>query len=566
MKHTELKLYILDAIAGAGKTRAIIYDSVRNAANNERVLIIQETLDLLDQTYVDINNWIKQRAITDVKVKRIHSLSKDSSKGVAGSALERCRSNHAGEILLLTKETFFEIRTRGYDFTGWVGYVDEFLNPFNVTKLSTEWKSAEVFESLYIPIEEDREFNEIGPSSELYKILKSKPDDYAYNAMKESGVIRSLSAPYIRCFIDDKKEHLATLITPDIFQNFKEVTICGAKYNYHEMSMFWRDYDILESPLKSELLEVKTEATVCIAYVNKVRWSSSLKRSSDLMSAIGKSLNEWFVNENYIISEKERFKNDLGIIEWGIDRYTKTETTGGVFIGCNVAGMNNYRQDTNAAFLRSLGRPISWYKAARSIMEFSMSDIFDLEIKCHNAYSAYQFLYRTNIRIPTYKGEINYVVGSELIASTVKEMINSDNVLLYELPVDISEIKDSDMCFAFQRLEWKEEEERVQAECKHMISEINTFLRSALNDTIAIARSKNLAKDKKLWAETQLTNYRKANRIISTKRDKKNLEKIKVAHQLVFGEDNIPEVPEEKSLSEKELVILRALEKLNIIK
>lgn len=477
-QNNQTNISILDAIAGAGKTTITVATAIELAAGGEKVVIIQETQTLLDQTEQDLKEKRSELKEWGVAIHKFHSKSK-TCKSVSGSVINHMTEGDSdNNIVLITKETFLEVRANNLDFNQWHCFFDEFMQPFDVIKLKTEWKSEIAFDSLYVALTSNKEYNEIIPSDELFRVIASSPDDYAYQAMRDDGIIRSLGAPYTKTWLSKDKKHLAVLITPDVFDCFKETTILGAKYHQHELSMFWREYSIQESPLTNKLRKLQPKFYMNIGYFNQFKWSKTFKKEENNMQAIAGGLNEFFDNSTtYILTESDELESDLvGLRKFRYCRKSKTEQQGADFIGCKVAGLNTYRDDTAAAFLNTLSLPDFWYKAAKEIFSFGLSDMHKLELTCHNAYFAYQFIYRTACRNPDFEGAINAVVGSKDIAEQLLAMLpSSASVVVSQIEHDLV-VDDKPSYFAL-RTAWNEDKKAKAKELKELKKELTALIK-----------------------------------------------------------------------------------------
>ncbi|PKG40211.1 DEAD/DEAH box helicase family protein [Psychromonas sp. Urea-02u-13] len=448
-------VYILDAIAGLGKTTAVIAKTIEQAYSGKRVLIVQETMDLLKQTEKDLKAKARDTGSSGIYINSYHSGNTDAP--ISDKVIAKVNNGeYKKQVILITKETFFESMSNGLNGSDCVLYFDEYFSPFNMTSLSVEWESKKAFEHLYTT-KDTGKYKRIKASAELHNLRKTNPNDYAYKAFKSAGVIRALSSDYMECYLRDGKKtsSLYTLITPDIFKSFIEVTLIGAKYEYHELSYFWKDANIQLSPLMKQLRAITPKFNLAIGYFTNQKYSLSMKTSS-FQQCVGSALNSYFANDNYILTEtKSNRKYDLLCVDkYSANPFNNNKITkGAIDIGCKVAGMNSYSSCSNAVYLNSMTMPDEWYKASKEIMNFGAQELYELELHGHISYYAYQYIYRTSIRNPEYSGAVNAVVGSSKIADVLMNMIDSDNIIIQEVPNTLpKEIKELEPSFAAMRL------------------------------------------------------------------------------------------------------------------
>lgn len=434
-----MEIYVLDAKAGAGKTTAVINSIAKN--KDKKYLLVQETKDLISQT---------TKTLDEMGVGYV-AITSDTSKNTTSELIDAVANE--SRVLITTRATFMNVTMAGFKFSGYHCYFDEFPEVFTLVNLKTEWKTAEIFQSLYEVVNEGL-YNEITASKECHELKNTKPSDYALNAMMDAGIIAALTSECHKVFLSPDSKQMGILTTPEIFGGMRSVTLVGAKFDYHEVSLFWKEHEFTESPLQSSLRDVENKANVLIGYFNVNRWSKSLKTEDGQSQIIAGTLNKFFESQDdYLFTENQLMIDEFirsGLRLWKVDKY-KGSSTGAYIVPCKAAGLNDYRECLNAAFMNSMSRDTNYYVAAKAIMGFTAHELFELEVKCHNAYYAYQFCYRTKIREYGFNGEVNFVVGSEMIAKYLSEMIGEGGTVRQsQLTQAMNDVSDHS-CFAYTR-------------------------------------------------------------------------------------------------------------------
>jgi primosomal protein N' len=100
--YENLPIFVFNALAGAGKTYALAKHADELARTGKKILFVQPTIQLIDNTYSDefLARWKP-----DYRIQPIHSGSDNFSRSVKSEILNRMRAEDAGgEILLITHE------------------------------------------------------------------------------------------------------------------------------------------------------------------------------------------------------------------------------------------------------------------------------------------------------------------------------------------------------------------------------------------------------------------------------------------------------------------------------
>lgn len=407
-------LYVLSAIAGAGKTTAVIDAAIKQAKFN-RVVIIQETLDLINQTVRDINN-----ITSDVIVNAITS----NEPNVTRRIFDGCK-DMTPRIMLITHEGFKMAITAGANFEGFIGYWDEFMEVVSVVELKRDLDTT-AFDMSIVEVSKHNKHSVITASDQLKTWMKKgKPSDYGFDGIEQAGIVDMLLADYRVNYLSPDRTYFTSLITPKIFNQFESMTLCGACWNSHEQSMFWGSEGIQVSPLQDSLRQVSINSSVTLGYFTEFQWSQTFINNNRYV--IADILNNVFVDHSdYLYGvNSDVTLPDLKMMASG--KYV--DPAAGAFeIKSKCAGLNKFKDANAAVFLTSMTRPLWFYRQIMEVFNFDLVKLGKLEIECHNAYFAYQFLYRTCIR--KYNGEaVDFVVGSKLIAECVQSMMKCSPLL-----------------------------------------------------------------------------------------------------------------------------------------
>ncbi|WP_330540982.1 hypothetical protein V0242_18575 [Aeromonas hydrophila] len=402
-------IFILSAKAGAGKTTVVIDVAIKQAMVAP-VVIMQETIGLIDQTLIDI----QKKNTSNVQIEKI-----TSNEGNVAQTIYDSVKDKTPRIMLITQAGFKLAMNKGADFSEFIGYWDEFMEVVDVSLVKTELSST-VFDLSHTVLDTEGTHSVITASDQLREwFRKGKPKDWGFDGFDKSGIPEMLLASYRKNFLSKDGRYFTSVITPAIFSAFKELTLIGAFWEQHEQSMFWKECTQV-SPLQCLLRNVDINSNVFLGYLTSAQWSQKfIKENSDKIADI---LNDVFEeHEDYLFASN----NDVQFLN--LREYTNSKyygvTSGASHVKTKCAGLNTYKIANAAAFMCCLTRPDWYYAEVQEIFKMSTLEIMRLEITCHNAYFAYQFLYRTRIRL--YNSEdVDFVVGSKLVAEAVQEMFN----------------------------------------------------------------------------------------------------------------------------------------------
>ncbi|HDY7851885.1 TPA: hypothetical protein RQK38_000516 [Vibrio vulnificus] len=510
---------IISANAGTGKSTMMVEHSVDYARNNKPVVILQETIDLINETESNLNEEIERVKAWNVSVHKFHSnTGRGTVYAQVTNHINKNRATAFNEILIMSREMFFQLRSEHYNLDGYICYHDEFLEAFVEKKLLTGWESKKSFEKL-IAVKEQKHgvfetWDRVVGSDELEQIIEKNYNDYIINSLNEDGVLKLLlssRAGYCDVYVSKNRKKLFALIRPEMFGCFREVFFLGAKYEYHEMHWFWSKweavmnkkihiFDLASLGSKDHQLEnTPSKANVELAYINDYRWSSDMKLKSHAISeSIVSTLNAYYSGENYLLSEeKDVFKRcmfDLEMFEQ--HRYNHSVIrTGATLIGTKVAGINKYREDLNAAFLSPMSRSDEYYKAAIDlflsyentkgnviITEDSINQVHLLQLHCNIAYYAYQFMFRTMIRQYDSAHCAKFFVGTRELAEVLVSMIDCDSpIALKRIRKRLEGDTDTSQCYSV-RGSCKDILERCAKQERKEIKKFINKVKRQLND------------------------------------------------------------------------------------
>ncbi|MEE7538841.1 hypothetical protein G8O18_14005 [Enterobacter kobei] len=447
-------IFVLSAKAGAGKTTVVIEAAIKQA-QYQPVVIMQETLDLLKQTEADI------KAKSSIQIEKITSDECSAAQTIYNSVKDK-----TPRIMLITQAGFMLAMNKGADFSEFIGYWDEFMQVADVVKVKTDI-SSEVFTRSYTVVGIQGSHAIIQASDDLKTWAKTGSlQDYGLDGMTKAGVVDMLLADYRVNYLSADKKYITSIITPDVFKDFSSLTLIGACWEYHEQAMLWKQFKVQMSPLQTSLRFVEINGSVLLGYVADVQWSSTFmtKNQNEVSSIMNDVFKEY---DHYLFCCNENVQMS-GLNKYVNDPYDGIQA-GARWVSPKCAGLNKFKEADAAAFLCCLNRPTEYYKQIKDIFQLSTLDVYKLEVTCHNAYYAYQFLYRTRIRL--YNGEsVNFVVGSKAIAEVVKEMFNCGTLFKVDTCGIITETATLNDATAAMRIHSSEQKEGA-ASSKELLKE-----------------------------------------------------------------------------------------------
>jgi hypothetical protein len=312
-----MTIHYFSALAGAGKTRALAQAAHRLARDGEKVLFVQPSKLLIDNTIRDEITPLKQTWPSnqqDYLVRPIHGDTQDTV--VAEIVRHVSAQRPGGEILFITHQAFMRIpffphRQR------WILIFDE-------------TPSVDVFEELSIPdthrlltdsiemipggaawgqlVKRDEGVTELPPTHSLDAIARNANGDDVLKVI--SGLAKRIQSPYWHVHIlqsnysnlitpprrnatrGSRKLITYSLLQPSIFQHFKRVILASALFEDSMLYRLWTAQGVDLQPVGAEFREAlryqhhDNGSLITINYVSDADWS---KTQRDRLMQVGDS-------------------------------------------------------------------------------------------------------------------------------------------------------------------------------------------------------------------------------------------------------------------------------------
>ena len=284
-----------DALAGAGKTHALVHHADRLAQAGEPVLFVQPSKLLIDRTISSEVQPLEPR----YSVRAIHG---GTSPDVVRTILQHLCSveEGAGEILFITHEAFMRL---------------PFIqNRKRWTLIFDEVPGADLFEALIVP-ETHRLLTDMldvqahdaayglitwrqGAKTQLQEMARNPRGDQVWGQF--SGLASRIVSPHWDVFAllsnyhsilgdDGHARQLMTysLLQPSIFEGFREVLIAAALFEDSCLYQLWRMQGVTFEPVQGMMrdrLRYQQHGNghlITINYVTEADWSKTLRDRTD---------------------------------------------------------------------------------------------------------------------------------------------------------------------------------------------------------------------------------------------------------------------------------------------
>lgn len=286
-----MKIQFFDALAGAGKTRALAHYAHKLARAGEKVLFVQPSKLLIDKTLSDEILPLEPR----YRVRAIHG---GVSSDVVRSIVEHFTSaaEGAGEVLLITHEAFMRL---------------PFIqNRKQWSLIFDEAPSADLFEALNVPethflitdhlelADQDAAYGKItwrqGSRTHLQRMARNVRADQVWSQF--SGLLGRIVSPHWDVYALQSNYHSVlkddgharqlmtySLLRPSIFDGFKATIIAAALFQDTCLYRLWSAEGVVFEPVgrgMQEALRYQQHSNgqlITIRYVTDAAWSKTLR-------------------------------------------------------------------------------------------------------------------------------------------------------------------------------------------------------------------------------------------------------------------------------------------------
>ncbi|WP_159351359.1 DEAD/DEAH box helicase family protein [Roseomonas harenae] len=364
------------AVCGAGKTFAISHRSIRQALAGHRVLIVQPTLELLEQTITTIEKHCAEQGVT-VRVRAIHG--ENSTSVVADIVRHMQHPEFGGEIFLITHaahERLPFVPTQNwhlvYDEVPQVVWCAE-MNLTCHHRLLTD--GFEVSPSGY----PECDLVEAASGGYLARIIKAAEHDDVDAVLSE--VASRVTSRHWQVYVDSeqysnltenhgntkrRKLSLFGVMQPSLMEGYRSVTLLSADADESALYLIWSRMNVgfsEDTELNASLrfLTHENGDLITIRYLTKDDWSKRLRdremEGKKVLRYAADAVLETFGNEEFCYLAN----NDVPQGIWGQASRRAHRLPN------SAHGINTYQRFHNVALLSALN-PTSSHFAFLSLL------------------------------------------------------------------------------------------------------------------------------------------------------------------------------------------------------
>ncbi|MDA5241146.1 DEAD/DEAH box helicase [Agrobacterium sp. MAFF310724] len=421
-------IYTVSAPVGSGKTKSMT-NYVANIVQktNKRVVIAMPTIKLIEQERQDLIN-------SNPHV--IHSGSLYGFKSTT-SAFKDALLDVSKRIIITTHATLFA----GINFAKNGDFeliIDEIFEVEKFYSISLSHHKSILTDNLLMPQFADGEYSRVIPNPEKQsvwsKMIDHQGDEVsklfsdlfadAKNPAKEVVIKTADAEAFNRRDKKLKTFTATTFLLPEVFKHWSHVTIMGASIPTSMLHHIWQMHGIDFQPHpfikpKKTAHTAQDGERVEIAFLFDDVWSigkfqNYATGTETLFTEIGKVLDGHF-GSKYLLSVNSDIDTPPYRRKFGHGQIIETISH----------GLNEFREETNAAFLTALN--YSDYQIANldGIYGFDQAKIH----MCRAVEVAYQFFGRTNIRMADSDKQCRFVVADKRTAEAVAGIFQTTNIV-----------------------------------------------------------------------------------------------------------------------------------------
>ncbi len=256
-----MKIYTIDALAGSGKTFAIVREGHRLATAGYKVAIIQPTVGLINATITE-----ELLRLSPVRYRAVHSGMQDCSGRVVSVLSDHLRTTPAGgELLFITHSALLSL-PYWHDRASWTVIVDEIpavedheqLDITDTHGLITDLLDDEAYDESYCrltPVDNAalQQFKRISTNVNkdvVYNVFRN----LASKLVSQHWDVYALDSQY-RGLVNRERDRFSLLtysvLKPSVFKDFANVIIAGACFEDSLLYLLWSaDPDVVFAPYR----------------------------------------------------------------------------------------------------------------------------------------------------------------------------------------------------------------------------------------------------------------------------------------------------------------------------
>lgn len=443
------QILTVDALCGSGKSYQAMRVAVEEASKDQRVCVLQPTIDLLEQNYRDAQALFQATSVT---ITPIHCKDSNSNWVVSSRIMDYLKrpAPNGGDILLITHAAFLSLPYfhREQD---WILICDEvpevcYLYEENLRDthfLITDAVDVKVANTQYLEMIEpqvsgDNDGSETNPIKDAYAPLRT----IAENKYNDSGwklvqdLAWSICSPHHNAYItqelwdtlnvrrkrlDGKAVKLSAHVTlrPSVFSKFKQVIILGALFEKTLLYRLWKHfvefvpYERIESKLRFYGRH-DNKGAIHIKYFTEGSWS----KYGYTQQLDGKPIVDYYTDAIRNVLGKEQFLYSIN--KHSVDPFLGLK---GIQLPGTPHGINTYQHIDHVAFVASYNPPphsFTFYKA-KGIDSEEVNEGIMLQ-------AVYQAIMRSSLRDPNCKNEHIVIVPTLALAEALSRLFSNCTV------------------------------------------------------------------------------------------------------------------------------------------
>jgi hypothetical protein len=352
---------------GGGKTFAAENFAINMVRHSRKVVIVQPTTGLLDQTLVGI-----LRKAPDVSVRSIHG---ENTKGVLSMIVQHLKEAQSGGEVLLVTHSAFERIPYFHDRGKWHVVMDEapaaeFVFEFNLADTHTIFSGAVEVR----PFDAEYGQMEVRDRSLISGIARNRNGDEMYSRL--STLANRLLSPHWRVFTPEanwfamldgrgdaerRKLRVHGILSPSLLDGFASATVLCAAFRQTLLYRLWAEQGVQFSPDKLITPDLRYRQhpnghLLRISYLTAESWSKRFRDrplddgSGQVMGEAIRRIQAEFGNEQFVWLGNKDVPDDI------------FRSPQAIRLPQVAHGRNDWDKLHNAVILSALNPPTSHFK------------------------------------------------------------------------------------------------------------------------------------------------------------------------------------------------------------